>query len=426
MSARDLPVPRRQDLVAQRGGRLLPVEGAQAAHPRLLEVAPELAWRQRALSGLVGGAEHPGVVHRVAGAPVAPAQRVERGDEHLGGEWVGRHVGSGAGDRRAPRAAGEAAGGGGHVGGRDPRSAGHVVEGERLDRGAQLLEPRRVRGDEVAVVQLLVEDQPHHPRQQRRILAWLHRQVHRRVVGGLRAPRVDHDDVEPPLHVLPEVRERVRAGELHALDQERLERVGADEQDDVGVLDAVEASLPVAVQRAGDALRRLVDGDGGVEGRRADALEPAQAERERHVRPRLRAVVERDRPGSVLGDDRLQLRRHLVHRLLARELVETTVGSAPQRRAEHARVVVLRRELPSLLAREALRDRMVRVAVNREHAVVLDLDLDAAVRVAEAADRRVRGPGHPPPPPTSPVGDRPSTFRWDVVYMIHHRGARGR
>ena len=271
------------------------------------------------------------MVHRVAGAPVAPAQRVERADEHLGGEWVGRHVGSGAGDRRAPRPAGEATGGRGHVGGRDPRTAGHVVEGERLDRGAQLLEPRRIRRHEVAVVQLLGEDQPHHPRQQRRILAWLHRQVHRRVVGGLRAPRVDHDDVEPPLHVLPEVRERVRAGELHALDQERLERVRADEQDDVGVLDAVEASLPVAVQRAGHALRRLVDGDGGVEGRRADALEPARPTRTTRS-PTTSCRCRARPPGSVLGDDRLQLRRHLVHRLLARELVETTVGSAPQRR----------------------------------------------------------------------------------------------
>ncbi len=48
-----LAVARRQDLVAQRGRRLLPVEGAQPAHPRLLEVAPELARRQGALARLV-------------------------------------------------------------------------------------------------------------------------------------------------------------------------------------------------------------------------------------------------------------------------------------------------------------------------------------------------------------------------------------
>ena len=206
-----LAVARRQDLVAQRGRRLLPVEGAQPAHPRLLEVAPELARRQGTLARLVPGSEHAGVVHLVAGASVAPAERVEHADEHLGRQRVRRHVRTGAGDRRAAWPAREPPGRGGDGIRSDAGAALDVVERERLDRGAQLLEARAVLGDEGTVVQLLGDDQPDHAREQRGVLARLHRQVDGGVLRGLGAPRVDHDHVEPPLHLGAQVR-RARWG----------------------------------------------------------------------------------------------------------------------------------------------------------------------------------------------------------------------
>ena len=191
------------------------------------------------------------MVHLVAGASVAPAERVEHADEHLGRQRVGRHVRTGAGDRRAAWPAREPPGRGGDRIGSDPGAALDVVERERLDRGAQLLEPRTVLGDEGAVVQLLGDDQPHHAREQRGVLARLHREVDGGVLRGLGAPRVDHDHVEPPLHLGAQGDERVGARQLDPLDQERLQRVGADEEHDVGLLDPVVPALPVAVQRAG-------------------------------------------------------------------------------------------------------------------------------------------------------------------------------
>ena len=194
--------------------------------------------------------------------------------------------------------------------------------------------------------------------------------------------------------------ERVRTRQLDPFDQERLQRIGADEQHDVGLLDPVVPALPVAVQRAGHRLGGLVDGDGRVEGRGADAVQPAQPERERHVRPRLRAVVERDGPRPVLGDDVLQRRRDLVHRRLARRSPRTSRRVARRSGgAQPIRLVVLLRQLSALLAGEALGDRVVAVAPHREHVVVGHVDLDPAVRMAEPADRRVRhGPGHAHPP----------------------------
>ena len=196
-------------------------------------------------------------------------------------------------------------------------------------------------GDEGTVVQLLGDDQPDHAREQRGVLARLHRQVDGGMLRGLGAARVDHDHVEPPLHLVAQGDERVGTRQLDPLDQERLQRVGTDEQHDVGLLDPVVPALPVAVQCAGHELGGLVDGDGRVEGRGADAVQPAQSERERHVRPRLRAVVERDGAWPVLGDDVLQPCRDLVHRRLARHLRERTVGRAPERGAQPMRIVML-------------------------------------------------------------------------------------
>ena len=187
------------------------------------------------------------------------------------------------------------------------------------------------------------------------------------MLRGLGAARVDHDHVEPPLHLGAEGDERVRARQLDPFDQERLQRVGADEEHDVGLLDPVVPALPVAVECAGHGLGGLIDGDGRVERRRADAVQPAEAERERHVRPRLRAVVERDGPRPVLGDDVLQSSPRP-------RPSPVSLGTAANEPSGARRSVARRRfgswcccgQLPALLAGEALGDRMVAVAPHRE------------------------------------------------------------
>ena len=124
-----------------------------------------------------------------------------------------------------------------------------------------------VLGHEGVVVEPFGDDEAHHAREQRGVLARLDREVDGGVLGGLGAPGIDHDDVESALHLGAERHQRVRARQLHALHEERLQRVGAHEEHDVGLLDPVEAALPVAVERSGHRLRGLVDGDRRVEGR---------------------------------------------------------------------------------------------------------------------------------------------------------------
>ena len=103
----DLPVARREDLVAR---RVIGCSQSRARRPRTRGSrgpSPRTRGAAARLSRLVGGAEHPGVVHRVTGAREAPAQAVQR---RRASRWrVGsrRHVGARCtpSPRRAARAA---------------------------------------------------------------------------------------------------------------------------------------------------------------------------------------------------------------------------------------------------------------------------------------------------------------------------------
>src|SRR5262249_54713032 len=104
----------------------------------------------------------------------------------------------------------------------------------------------------------------------------------------------------------------------------------------------------------------------------------------------MRTGVDRDRVWTVARDDRGKARGHVVDGSRARQRGERPIGKPPSRLPQPRRVIVLLEQRPALDAEVALRDRVLLVAAHLEHAVALDVDLDATDRVAEAAEALVR------------------------------------
>ena len=322
----------------------------------------------------------------------APADRVDGVDQVLGHVRVGGEVGARAGGDGAALAAGEDARRPLHVRGGHARAVLHVVEGEGLDGLAQFLQPLHVGGDEVAIDEALAEDDAEDAREQRGVLARLHLQEHVRLIRGLGAARVDDDELHPALLRLVEALRGVVLGDAAPHGDGR---VRPDQHPHVRVVEHLRARAPVAVVGARDRLGGLVDGAAGVGHVRADA---------RHERARelagggegeaVGAAEGGDGAGAVLGDDRLQPVRHLLDRLLVGDVAVRPVGAALLRVEEAVGVVVLLRELAALDAGEPLVHRVLRIAAHLDRAPVLDVDLDAAEGVAEAAEGLLGLDGH--------------------------------
>ena len=99
---------------------------------------------------------------------------------------------------RAPRPGGEHPGRGHDVVGVELAPLGHDVEREAVDRRGELVELAHPPLAELVVVEALVEDDPDHPGEQRRVLAGADLQVdvgERRELG---APRVDRRSASCP------------------------------------------------------------------------------------------------------------------------------------------------------------------------------------------------------------------------------------
>ena len=187
---------------------------------------------------------------------------------------------------------------------------------------SQLVHPVHVAQAELAVDQALGEQHVQQPAVEHRIRPGDQLEVEVRARRRLGPPRVDHDQLQPaPAGVAQRARGVVdrEAGEVAAL--QRDQRVGAGQQPDVGVLEALAAAEPAPEPALGDPLRRLVDRHRRVQAARARRAPERDAERERQrARGGLRAAEERDRVRPMLGRDR---------RSAARRPRASRRGSAP-------------------------------------------------------------------------------------------------
>ena len=298
------------------------------------------------------------------------------------------HVRTGAGSCGAARPGGEQSGGGHDVVGVELAPLGHHVEREVLDRRREFVELAHPPLAEFVVLESLFEDDPDHPGEQCRVLAGADLQVdvgERRQLG---AARVDDDQ----LHALglAATHDHERVGALQAADRtvRRHHRVVADRHVDVGVGEVVVARLPTPESERGQPLRRLIDGDRGVERHRVEALMEGARRRHRdRVLVAAGAGVRRHGSGAVGVDDPPEFVGDLVERLSAGHLLERAVGAAPQRGSETVRIGHLVRELTALDARVSLEQRIVEYAAHGNDLVVGDVDLHRTTRMANATER---------------------------------------
>ena len=210
-------------------------------------------------------------------------------------------------------------------------------------------------------------------------------------LGRSRSSRVDDDDAPAAATDRIEPAGPVGRGREAAV---RLERVGAEQQQEVGAVDVGhrDRERMAEDEPAGDVLRHLVDGRGRVDVPRSERLdERPDRERVREVVRVRVADVDRDGIRAVLRHDRREPSLDLGEGLVPARLLVDSVA-AHERPAEAVGIVVERAERRSLRADEPLRERVVVVAADPRDASVLDLDAQPAGGLAEGA-RPERDPG---------------------------------
>ena len=177
---------------------------------------------------------------------VLPAQRMQTGAgaAHLAGDQrqrdqAARIVGAVdmLGDAHAPEddrrlgASVEAGDLAQHVG-LDAADGPHLLRRVSREVALEPLEPLGVRVDVLPVVELVLDDDVHQRVEQRHVRAGRELEEVARMAGERRAARVDHDQLRTPF------RRVLEEGRGHRVVRGRL---GADHDDDVGMLDLVEA-----------------------------------------------------------------------------------------------------------------------------------------------------------------------------------------
>ena len=209
-------------------------------------------------------------------------------------------------------------------------------------------------------------------------------------LGGLRAARVDHDHAsasganagEAPPHV----------GRAHQA-AVRCQGVRAEDEEEVGAVDVGHRNQREVSEHAQrrEHLRQLVGGAG-----RVDVPRPERA-RERQqvghqtevVRDRI-AVVDADGVAAVPPPHTDESLGGAIQRLLPGRLAPAR-AVANQRRANAVRVVVQVGQRRRLGADVAAAERIVGVAPHRPDALSVDLDENAAQRLAKRAGRDAGG-----------------------------------
>ena len=392
----DLAVAGGQNLLGEGAGGRPDVGDGEVADAQLLAGLPVGALLVGLGHVVLGLAQHGRVGHPLALAHPAPADGVDGVDEVLGDVGVGREVGARARGDGATLALGEDARGALDVGGGNAGALLDVVEREWLDGLAQLLQALHVGGDEVAVDKTLGKDDAEDAGEEGGILARLHLQEDVGLLRSLGAARVDDDELHASLLGLVEALRWVVLGNAAPHGDGG---VGADQHPDVGVVEHLGTGAPVAVVGAGDGLGGLVDGAAGIGHVGANAGHEGAGELARGGEGEAVGAAEGgDGARAVLGDDGLELVRHLVDGLLVGDVVVGPVGGSLLGVEEAIGVVVLFRELASFDAGEPLVHLVLGVAADLDGAAILDVDLDRAEGVAEAAEGLLGLDGHGNPP----------------------------
>ncbi len=277
-----------------------------------------------------------------------------------------------------------------------------------------LFEAIRVLGQPVARQQVFLHEDAQHGREQPRVAARLHLQVDVGQVGGLRAARIDDD--EAALGVARDLAQR-HAGAREAV---RVPGVLADEHTHLAVLEVAPrvASQHAAAhpELAGLLLRQRVGAIGGAEhGARGARV------RGRQVVALPAAAVVEDRRAAVRVAERREALRHLADGGLPVDGLEAPVGPPAQRPAQPIGAVLVVVEARGLLAGVAPGRGMGLVAAHAGKAAAVlaaELDLDAAVALAQDAGRGMPGAGTRrrcghgiPPACAAPSAPRPAGAR---------------
>ena len=382
----DLAGARRLDLLRQHGHRVLPAELGQAAHAAaaLVEVPalPDAGGERDEVDR--GPREHRATrTVEVAGDDVQHVQQPRR----EAAELLHRDADAAVRDRGLAR--GEVARDLPDDGGRDAGGALDALGRERCDERAHVVEPVGERGQRTRPHQPLGEQHVQQRQQEQRVRARADGHVQVRERRRLRPPRID--DHEPPAARLELLQPALDAGRRHQA-AVRGERVRAEDEEVAGAVDVrhgQEELVPEHRERR-QHLRELVHGRRRVAAARAQAAQQHLPEDRRAVVVHGRvALVDGDRLATVRLLDRGQALRRLVERRLPGDLLP--VGAAPaQRPAQPIRVLVQVLERHRLGADVAAAERIVVVAPDREDAIALDADGDAAHRLAEVAGAEVR------------------------------------
>ncbi len=256
--------------------------------------------------------------------------------------------------------------------------------GERAGRGLDLVDPGDQVGD-VAEVDEPVGEQHVDDREQHRCVGA--RDDRDPLVGPVRGPgaaRVDDHRSPAPLPDLVDLPEHVGAREQAAL---RRLGVRTEHEEVVGALEVGcgDVPHPPVHERARDVLRPLVDRAGRVDHR--EAREPdqqADVPAEREVVDGRVADVGGHRLDAVPLADAEQELLAPGERVVPRDLAPL-VALADHRLADAVGVLVEVAEGRALGAQEALAPDVVAVGTDEGHALVLDVELEAAHGLAERA-----------------------------------------
>src|SRR4029077_7862224 len=277
--------------------------------------------------------------------------------------------------------------------GRNISASRCALRGERLTGTTQTFDTVDVLTEKGLVDEAVGQQDVEDARDERGVLARARLEVHVRQPGRLAATRIDHHELHPAVDGATQLLRRVLTEVLL-----RDDRVGADEEPRVGLLEAVAPTEPAAVHRSGYDQSGLVDRRRREEHARPDRLQ----QRGRHaahgrVGDVRRADVQRDRPGTVTVDDVGQTLRALRDQLVARDHLVRSVGPPLQAVEESVGTRVHLRERTPLRARVATDQRRAAVTVHLHRAAVFHRHEDRAQRGAETAEARF-GHAHRYPP----------------------------
>jgi hypothetical protein len=203
---------------------------------------------------------------------------------------------------------------------------GHILGGEGVDRGGELVEAGDVLRDERGVDQTLGDHHPQEAGQDRGILARSALEVDVGHPGCLGAAGVDDHELHAPVAGLAEPLGRVV---LRYAAPHRDGGVGADEDPGIGLVEGLRTGVPGPVQCPGDALAGLVDGARRESHGRPDGLHEGLGHLvARRVVERERAGVHGDRAGPVGLDELGELRGDVGDGIVDAHRDEPVVGAA--------------------------------------------------------------------------------------------------